>query len=244
MPRRRWGRAGLWALAVGGMTWLGVSTTATVLAPLKTAFAATGARPAGFSLDAWEALPGGRGGPPGLGAVVQTTLARLYHGHPPAGVVPVRRGGAGWASVTATVAAAGLTTRVIAERLSDGRTYLVVDRSLAGGWTGLPESLAVVSRVLAPWGGHVFLNLTLEGRRRAGRSGPEAVARRALAAVGARPVSDLVRPDLVSLAGYTPLIGASDRLHGRRVDLQAAIVPDPGGEWQVYVGTPLITITY
>lgn len=242
MHAARWGRAGLWALAVGGMTWLGFSTTATLLAPLQSAFKATGARPGGFSLDAWEPVPGPAGAR--LTPVVDGTLTRLYRGRIPAGVRWSRRSGPGWRSLTAAVAGPGVRTRVIAERLPDRTTYVVLDRSVAGGWAGLAESLAVVPRVLGPLGGRPRINLTLEGSLPAGGQSPAAVARRALSAVGARSVSDLVRPDLVSLAAYTPLIGVSDRLKGRKVDLQVAVVPGGAGRWQVYVGTPLITVTY
>jgi hypothetical protein len=226
-----WGLAALVALAL----WV----RATPAGPdLRAAFAATEARPDGYSLNDWVTVGGSR---TDLTVLAKTVGARLgIHTR------PVSSRGAGWRKVTLTQTVGSVATRVVAERVPSGSTYVVVDRAASGGFAGLAESRALVARVLSFYG-PVHAAVTLEGTLPRPFTPREAtvLVDRVFRRMAARRESGVTGRRLVSVAGYVPGWPGSLSLEGRPVNFQcAAVVGARPGTTEVLIGSPVITVTY
>lgn len=225
-----WGLAALVAAAL----WV----RATPSAPgLTAAFSATGARAEGYSLNDWVTVPGGRDLPP---------LARAVARRLGVDARPVATRGPGWRKVTVTGTVGSVVTRVVAERLASGSTYLVVDRAASGGFAGLAENRDLLARVLSPYG-PVHAAVTLEGTlpRPFSPRAAAALVDRVFRHVGARRENGVTGRTWVSVAGYVPGLPAPLSLQGRPVNFQcAAVAGARPGTTEVLVGSPVITVAY
>lgn len=229
-----------WAAGLAAVVWVGASTRDRVAQPLMMAMKATGAAPAGYSLNGWVELPA---------AASRTPLDRLLGELSAATRIAgetVSTSGPNFRKVSVTRTVAHIRTQLIVERLSSGRTFLVIDRVSAQGVYGLDESDWLIRQTLAHWG-TVHLAMTLQGwiRPAITRGAYPRVVGEALAAVSARRVNGIATRRYVSVAGDTPLISQHDMLAGHPVDIQVAVTANPyAGATEVDIGSPLVTVTY
>ncbi|MBX5467566.1 MAG: YwmB family TATA-box binding protein [Firmicutes bacterium] len=234
-------RLWIWLLAIAALLWVGSRAGQDPVGPLDQALSAAGANPAGWSLNAWVALAHPLS-VEDLGATVGRLAAAL---HVTAPVRVVR--GIGYDRAWVEGAEGTWPTEVMAERLSSGATFLVVNRSGTGGLTGLSSSEYLIRRQLSAWGA-VHVAVTVEGLVHGQPWSPatkQAVVRRMLERVGAQAETPWSESAAVAVAAYTPQIARSERLDGRRVNLQVAVTYDRWLEAnRVYVGSPLITVSY
>lgn len=229
-----------WFVAIGAVLWIGATARAAVLAPLSTAFKATGAKPVGYSLNAWVKVPKSEAHK-SLESLI-TTVSQKAHVR---GTLQ-HTSGTGYQKEAISTSVAGIDTKCIVERLKSGATFVVLDRTSAQGFQALTASEDVFRSVLTHYG-HPHMSVNLEGRLR-GRLTPKARAAligRAMGAVGASRVNGVNTVGYAAVAGSTALIHESDNLEGHAVNLQVAVAYNTYHHaTQVYVGSPLITVTY
>ncbi len=226
-----------WILGVGALVWVGARASAAAVDPLMTAFHATGATPSGYSINDWVEVHSGSS----LNQLTQTTAISLHLNG-----VPVVTKTASYQKVSESETIQGVMTRVISERLNMGATFVVVDRTSSHGFAGLRATQALFQAALRPDGVvHADVNLegVISGRISDGRQ--QQIIAAALSAIGASPVNGIRAPGYIADAGQSALITGSDTLEGHLVNIQVAASYNGFlHKTQVYVGTPLITVTY
>ncbi len=228
-----------WLAGIGALIWVGAQARAEVVHPLTTAFQATGARPSGYSINDWVRVKPARAS--NLALLADKVSHELHLAGP-----AVVQNGASYQKISETRTVAGITTRLIVERLSSGDTYLVFDRSVPHGFEGLNESQTLFRHVLTPYG-RIHQDINLEGNiaGRLSRKKETAVVQAALHAVGAQQTNGINTIGYMSYAGKSPFISTSDQLDGQPVNVQVALSYNSyTHQTQVYVGSPLITVTY
>ena len=232
----------LWGVSLAGILWVGAWLRGTIVSPLLTAFHATAATPKGFSLNGWVELSPEAGSTGSLKSLA-VNLAQEMH---VTGPVVTNRGPT-YQRISIGQTVAKFYTDVIAERLQNGSTFLVVDRTGNQGFSGLRESTQMLRHTLSRKGGAVHLDVTLEGALK-GHLTPgqaEAVVKRSFGAVGAKSVNGIATAQYVSVAGDSRLIQPADNLQGHPVNIQVAL--NYNTYWhqeQIDMGSPLITVTY
>lgn len=228
-----------WVAGIGALVWVGAEARAEVVHPLTSAFQATRARPSGYSINDWTRVKPAEA--TNLAALADKVSQKLHLAGP-----AVVQNGASYQKISEAKTIAGITTRLIVERLSSGDTYLVLDRSVPHGFHGLNESQTLFRHVLQPYG-RIHQDINLEGNI-AGRLSlkrEKAVAQAALNAVGAHQTNGINTMGYISYAGKSPFISTSDQLDGQTVNIQVAVSYNSyTHQTQVYVGAPLITVTY
>ncbi len=226
-----------WILAIGAVIWVGAHAQAAVMAPLTTAFRATGAAPSGYSVNDWVEVQSGQGLPALAGHTKQALhLNAAIH----ADSSPT------YQKMTAAETVAGITTRLIVERLSTGATFVVVDRTSPHGFTGLRETESLFSQVLRGYGA-VHADINLEGRipGHLSAAAQKGVIQRGLSSIAASSVNGIDTRGYVSMSARSPFIPGGAQLQGHPVNVQIAVSYNAYlHQTQVYVGTPLITVTY
>lgn len=230
----------LWIGAVAAILWVGASVRAAVVSPLLTAFNSTHAKPTGFSLNAWVEL-----GPPAQTQSLPVLVHQLTHSLHVQGPA-ITASGPTYQKYSVSATVAGFYTDVIGERLQNGNTFLVIDRTGSQGFQGLRESSQIVSQVLSPRGS-VHLSVTLEGSLPGPLSAVEEenVVNQAFSAVGATRVNGIATPQYVSIAGHSNLLQESENLQGHPVNIQVALNYNTyWGQEQIDIGSPLVTVTY
>lgn len=226
-----------WILGVGALVWVGARASAAAVDPLMTAFHATGASPSGYSVNDWVEVQGDRN----LNQLAETTATSL-HLHS----APVVTKAASYQKVSDSETIQGVTTRVLAERLNMGATFVVVDRTASHGFAGLRATQALFQSVLRK-DGPVHSDVNLEGliSGRISQARQQQLITAALSAVGASKVNGVRAPGYISDAGHSALITGSDTLEGHLINIQVAASYNSFlHKTQVYVGIPLITVTY
>ncbi|MCL5116480.1 MAG: YwmB family TATA-box binding protein [Firmicutes bacterium] len=227
-----------WVLGVGALVWVGAHARAAVVSPLMTAFQATGAKPSGFSINDWVEVPNATLDLAGLAS----SVAQKLHMNAP----QVSQEGIGYQKVSESARVAGISTRVIVERLKSGATYVVVDRTTPHGFAGLRETEALFDHVLKGYG-MVHRNVNLEGAVAGKRSPAQEyrLVQRALSSIGASSLNGVRTPGYVSEAGKSPFISSSEELEGHPINVQVAASYNAyTHQTQVYIGSPLLTVTY
>lgn len=227
-----------WLLGVGALVWVGAHARAAVVSPLMSAFQATGARPAGYSLNDWVQVSGSSASMASL--LTETGRAIHINGRPTA------QQGVGYQKLSETAQVAGIHTELIVERLVNGSTYVVLDRTAPHGFRGLREAETLFAHVLGA-DGAVHSDVNLEGTipHHLSMAQQRRLVQQALGAVGASSLNGVTTSGYVSEAGRSPFIAQSDQLQGQAVNIQvAASYNSYSHQTQVYVGTPLITVTY
>lgn len=226
-----------WILGVGALIWVGAHAEAAVMSPLTTAFDATGAKPSGYSVNDWVQVEN----PKNMLAMAEKTAHAL---HLRARLVTTN--GSAYQKATATTTVAGITTRLIVEQLDTGAMFLVLDRASPQGFTGLRATQALFLRALKPYGSpHSDINLegTIPGRLSSPQQ--QQVIHRGLTAIGAAVVNGITTQGYISDAGRSGFIAGSDQIEGHAVNIQIATTYNSYlHATQVYVGSPLITVTY
>lgn len=232
----------VWGVSLAGILWVGAWLRGNVVSPLLTAFHATSATAKGFSLNGWIELSPAATSNESLPRLVGQ-LARSMHVMGPM----VSDGGPTYQKVSIGQTVAKFYTDVIVERLQNGSTFLVVDRTGNQGFAGLRESTQMVRAALGKAGQVPHLDVTLEGAI-AGHLTPsqaEATVKKALGAINAAQVNGIATAHYVSVAGDTRLIRAAENLQGNPVNIQVAL--NYNTFWhqeQIDIGSPLITVTY
>lgn len=228
----------LWIVGIGAVVWVGAHARAAVMAPLTTAFHATGAAPRGYSVNDWVEVGHSN---QSLRQLSNRTARALHL------AAPVKSSnGPAYQKLIRTRTVAGTTTRLIVERLSTGATFVVADRTSPHGFTGLRATEALFAHVLKDYG-PVHSDINLEGaiRGHVSFAGQQALVKKGLSSIAASDVNGINTKGYVSMSAKSPFISGSDRLDGRPVNVQIAASYDSYlHETQVYVGTPLITVTY
>jgi hypothetical protein len=227
----------LWIAGLGALIWIGAHAAAAVVSPLMTAFHATGARPQGYSINDWVQLHN-KGS---IGRVEAQTAAKLHVSGPVHRTVTST-----YVQVSQSARDAGENTRVIAETLSTGASFLVIDRSSPHGLSGITAAQTLFSGILKPLG-RLHSDINLEGSiaGRLSRAQENAIINKSLQAIGANDVNGIDAKGYVSMSAATPFIKSADRLQGHPVNVQVALSYNPYlHATTVYVGTPLITVTY
>lgn len=237
---RNWIRNGLWMAGIGCVLWAGASVRAAVISPVMTAFHATQARPAGFSINGWVELSSSSGSR-SLRNIVQQ-LSRQTNIR---GVVDFAQG-TGYQKAVIRQKVAGFSSELIAERLASGSTYVVMDRVGTQSFDGLDESLGLVRHVLRDYG-PLHLSVTLQGTLpgRLSTAREKQVVDQALRSIAAKSVNGITTAHYVSVAGDSGFIHSHDVLQGHPVNIQVAVSYNTYlHAEQVDVGTPLVTVTY
>lgn len=226
----------LWVMGLGALIWIGAHANAAI-APLMTAFRATGARASGYSLNDWVEVHGADH----LSALATSLGQRVHVSEPLTKTTTVN-----YQKVTESRTVGGMTTQVIVERLSTGATFAVLDCTSAQGFAGLTAHEAEFESALKGLGIlHTDINLegNLPGHVTAVHQ--RVLVRRALAAIGASDVNGINASGYIAMSAHTPFIRSSDSLQGHPVNVQVAISYNSYRHaTQVYVGTPLVTVTY
>lgn len=228
-----------WMAAGVLVVWMGASSRP-LIAPLESALRATGAAPAGYSLNAWAKLA-----PTAARASLTALLERLAESAHLAGPVSPSSG-PGFRKESLETRVAGITTRLIVERLAGGATYAVLDRVSTQNFYGLGESRDLFAHVLSRLGSP-HMAITLEGTVPGQRSPAEraALVREAFSAVGATRVNGISTAHYLAAAGYTPAIAQADQLAGQPVNIQVAVTYNTYlHRTQIDIGSPLVTVTY
>ncbi|WP_053960550.1 YwmB family TATA-box binding protein [Sulfobacillus thermosulfidooxidans] len=233
-------RNGLWIAGIGFVLWMGASVRAAALSPVMTAFQATKAHPQGFSINGWVQLPRSQS-QQNLVDIVRHLSDQTHI----RGTVQFEQG-TGYQKASIRQHVAGFSSELIAERLSSGATYVVVDRVGSQGFEGLNESLGLVRHVLSRYG-PLHLAFTLQGTlpENLSQAQENQVINQAFQAIGAKKVNGIETPQYVSVAGDSGFIAQHDSLQGHPVNIQVAL--NYNTYWhaeQVDVGTPLVTVTY
>lgn len=226
----------LWILGLGTLIWIGAHADAAI-APLMTAFKATGARASGYSVNDWvevkhvESLP----------SLVQKLAKDLNL----SGSIH-KTSNVSYDKVFLSQNRSGVSTRVIGERLSTGAVFIVVDRTSSHGFFGLRGSERKFFGLLQPYG-LVHRDINLEGSLpgHVSLTAQKEVVKKALQAVGAKDVNGITAPGYMAMSAHTPFISHHDSLDGHPVNMQVAVSYNSYLKaTQVYVGTPLVTVTY
>lgn len=232
----------LWGVSLAGIVWVGAWLRGNVVSPLLTAFHATSATAKGFSLNGWVELSPSARSSESLPQLVGQ-LARSMHVVGPM----VTGSGPTYQKVSIGQTVAKFYTDVIVERLQNGSTFLVVDRTGNQGFAGLRESTEMVRETLSQDGKVPHLDVTLEGaisgHLTTGQA--EAMVQKALGAIDASRVNGIATRHYVSVAGDSRLIRSAENLQGNPVNIQVAL--NYNTFWhqeQIDIGSPLITVTY
>lgn len=230
----------LWALAMG-VVLVGGYRAVFSGTPEYQVFQASGARPSGYALSDWVTLSPAQ--------VKGQSLFSLASGVATAVHLRValnRSSGPNWENVTGVKTAGDVATKLVAERLASGAIYLVLDRSVNGGFQGLQESEHILSQALARYGPeheNVTLIGTLPGR--VGTARIRHLLERMLRTAQAKEVDSIHQPALTSLTAYSPRLSGRLRLAQAWVNLECAFAYNPGQhDTEILVGSPIITITY
>ncbi len=231
----------VWGLSLAGILWVGAWLRGTVVSPLVTAFHATAAIPKGFSLNGWIELPPASGGSTSLNHLA-SKLAQEMHVRGPV----VSSAGPTYRKISIGQTVAKFYTDVIVERLQNGSTFLVIDRTGNQGFSGLRESTQMIRHTLGREG-TPHLDVTLEGALNAHLTPGQAAAivKQSFAAIGAQRVNGIATQQYVSVAGDSRLIQPAENLQGHPVNIQVAL--NYNTYWhqeQIDIGSPLITVTY
>jgi len=228
-----------WILGLGGIVWIGAHAEAAVRAPLTTAFNQMGAHPTGYSVNDWVELSHDS-----TQSLTDLALALGTSLHVKDSAVKTR--GVGYTKVTETAQVGRITTSLIVERLNSGDTFFVLNRTSPEGFIGLPTTEALFQHVLAPHG-TLHQDINLEGVI-AGKLSPaqqQDLIHQGLSAVGASVLNGIRAPGYISDAGKSPFISSVDDLESHSINIQIATSYNTYlRETQVYVGTPLVTVTY
>ncbi len=227
----------LWIIGLGGLVWIGAHAGGMVIAPLTTAFASTGARPSGYSINDWVAIRG-----PNQPRQLARKLGDALHIHS----ALVSRRTPEYRQFSQTQSLAGITTRVIVERLGNGTTFAVLDRTSSHGFSDVSASERLFETALKR-DGAVHTNVNLEGTLpgRISQSRERQLVRQSLKSAGAVGVNGIKTRGYVAMSGRTPFIEATDSLQGRSVNIQVALTYNNYlHATQVFVGSPLLTVTY
>lgn len=226
----------LWILGLGALVWIGAHATAAI-APLTTAFRATGAKALGYRIDAWVEVKT----PGSLSTLAEQTgksmhLTGQWH----------RTENATYEKLSESQTVQGTLTALTVDELSTGSTFIVASQTSSRGFRGLSGAGAEFARALRGQGAvHTDISLegALSGRLSARRQ--HQVIDQAMAAIGASSVHSIRTAGYVASSGRTPFIHTSDQLQGRPVNVQVALTYNAAAQrTQVYVGTPLITDPY
>ncbi|MCL4351758.1 MAG: YwmB family TATA-box binding protein [Firmicutes bacterium] len=237
---RNWIRNGLWAAGVGCVFWAGASVRAAVVSPVMTAFHATKAHPAGFSINGWVELP-----PSSRSQNLENIVRGLAQKTHIQGPVHFDQG-TDYQKTVIRQNIAGFSSELIAERLASGATYMVIDRVGSQGFSGLEESLGLVRHVLANYGS-LHCSLTLQGTlpQKLSTTKAKHVINQAFRSIAAKSVNGMTTAHYVSVAGDSGFIHSHDYLQGHPVNIQVALSYNTYlHQEQVDVGTPLVTVTY
>ncbi|NMP21001.1 YwmB family TATA-box binding protein [Sulfobacillus harzensis] len=228
-----------WVVGIGALIWVGAEAHAAVVKPLTTAFHATGAKPSGYSLNDWTRVAPQKA--QNLSALADQVAGELHMQGPQAFV-----NNPSYQKISETKKVAGIVTQIIVERLSSGDTYVVLDRTSPDGFQGLPESQTLFRHILAGYG-RVHQDVNLEGvlPNRLNTAQQQRLVNQALSAVDAKTLNGITTAGYISDAGHSPFISQSDALDGHQVNVQVAVSYNGYmHQTQVYVGSPLITVTY
>jgi hypothetical protein len=237
---RNWIRNGLWLTGIAFVLWAGASVRAAVVSPVMTAFRATKAHPAGFSINGWVELS-----PSFRSQSLEHIIRRLSRKTHIQGAVHTEQG-TGYQKAVIDQHIAGFSSELIAERLASGSTYLVIDRVGTQRFSGLEESLGLIRHVLHGYG-PLHCSLTLQGTLPQRLSTPQAkqVVDQAFRSIAAKSVNGITTAHYISVAGDTGFIHNHDVLQGHPVNIQMALNYNTYlHREQVDVGTPLVTVTY
>ena len=227
----------LWIIGLGGLVWIGAHAEGMVVAPLTTAFSATGAHPSGYSVNDWASITESQ---PLVGAAQK--LGKTLHMH----ASLVSRSTPEYRQISETQITSGVTTRVIVEQLRGGTTFAVLDRTSSHGFSGLSTTQRFFEEILRGQGSvHCNVNLvgTLPGR--VSLTHAHQLMAQGLNAIGAVSLNSVKAGDYIATAAHTPFISTGDSLDGRPVNIQIAFTYNAYlHATQVYVGSPLLTVTY
>ena len=226
-----------WIVGLGALVWVGAHVRAATVDPLMTAFHATGATASGYSVNDWVEVHQDKS----LSQLAQTAATSLHLNG-----TPIVTKTASYEKVSESETIQAVTTRVIAERLNMGTTFVVIDRTSSQGFAGLKATEALFQAALQQ-DGLVHADVNLEGviPGRISKSRQQQLITAALSAIGASQVNGVRAPGYISDAGQSALINRSDSLQGHTVNIQVAASYNTYlHKTQVYVGSPLITVTY
>lgn len=229
----------IWLAVGSAVIWMGWNAQADI-APLKTAFHATGATPVGYSLNAWTRLSGKDSRLP-----LTTLLDKVSRSAKLTGTIHASRG-TDFRKQSLQQTHAGITTRLIVERLGSGATYVVLDRVSTQKFYALNETEQLFHRLLGRYG-QPHMAITLEGTVARWTSGKaqSAIIQHAFQAIEAKKVNAVQTAHYSSQAGFTPLISSHDSLQGHPINVQVAVAYNTYlHKTQVDVGSPLVTVTY
>lgn len=227
-----------WIAGLGALVWIGASAQSRISSPLMTAFRATGARAQGYSVNDWVEIHD-VGDPTRL---ADTVDAKLHMRGP-----LIRQSGPSYNKLSCTTKISQITTRVIVEQLGNGETFLVLDRTSSQGFLGLNATRSVFHTLLKPYGSiHEDINLEGTIAHHLSMAAQKQRIDQALSSVSATHWNGLQTPGYVSYTGRTPWIRQKDSIvHAGAVNIQVATSYNTYlHKTQVYVGTPLITVTY
>lgn len=230
----------LWALVMGAVVIGGYRAVLSRSSEYQV-FQASGAHPSGYALSDWVMLSPAQAKGHSLFSLARE-MAHAVHLR----VALNRSSGPNWENVSGATTVGTVATKVVAERLASGAVYLVLDRSVRGGFQGLQESQNILAATLARYGPE-HQNVTLIGTL----SGQIAPARmrqvlgRMLKTGQAKEINSVSRPLLTSLTAYSPLMAERLRLDKGWVNLQCAFAYNPKmHDTEILVGSPIITVTY
>ena len=226
----------LWILGLGTLIWIGAHADAAI-APLMTAFRATGARASGYSVNDWVEVK--------HVASLQSLSQKLRKDLNLSGPVH-KTSNVSYDKISVSQSRSGIATRVIVERLGTGAVFIVVDRTSSHGFFGLTGSERTFFDLLHPYG-VVHRDINLEGLLpgHVALTAQKGIVNQALMAVGATNVNGIAAPGYIAMSAHTPFISRHDSLEGHPVNMQVAVSYNSYLKaTQVYVGTPLITVTY
>lgn len=228
-----------WIIGIAGVVLVGARAEASARAPLMSAFHATGAHATGYSINDWVELSGP------IPDSLDATAAKV--GDALKMTAAVRNTiGVGYIKAKETFTVAGITTNVIVERLSTGDIYLVIDRTSPEGFAGLSSTETLFNHLLASHG-TVHTDVNLEGTisQHLSPLAQQRLINTALERVGATTENGIRAPGYISDAGRSPFIVQHDELQGHPLNIQIATSYNPFmHKTEVYVGSPLITVTY
>lgn len=228
----------LWVAGLGALVWIGAHAGTAVMAPLMTAFRATGAQATGYSINDWVQVKNG-----GTMAQLAHKVGTTLHWS----TAPTQSATSQYQKLTENQTVAGITTRLIVEQLSSsGATFVVLDRTSPQGFSGLYATETLFSAALKGLGNlHSDVNLegTLPGHLTEARQ--RRTMQQSLEAIGAASVNGVNTPGYLSMSARSPFIKGSDNLQGHSVNVQVAVSYNSYlHATQVFVGSPLITVTY
>lgn len=225
----------LWIAGLGVLVWIGAQARTFLYSPLMTAFHATGASATGYSVNDWVVANA-----PNPRELMQDLAHRLNVN------APLRRHSGAYLSLTESKESQEASTTLIVDRLPDGALFVLANRTSGHGFTGIAHTQALFALVLGQLGMvHSDINLmgTLAGDLSTQRE--KTLMRKALAAVGATPLSGPHGQPALSVTADSAQLGSPEQLHGHSVNVQIIITDVTAQrEAKIVIGSPLITVPY